>query len=114
MTTSFSVSTSIPNSVATYEFDYEGDSVIDYTGTTFDNMSVTYSTEGIYYPTVTVTDDQGVTYTDTIVIVVLNVTELDTLLQTKWEKMKAALASQDVNGAVVYYVDEAQDHYTSI
>ena len=45
--TYFSISTSIPNSVASYDFDYEGDSVIDYTGTTFEDISVIYSTEEI-------------------------------------------------------------------
>ena len=57
LTTYFSVSTSIPNSVTTYDFDYEGDAVVDYTGATFDDISVEFSTEGIYYPTITVTDD---------------------------------------------------------
>ncbi len=72
LTTYFSVTTSIPNTVSTYQMDYEGDGTVDYTGTTFDNISHTYTTEGIYYPTITVTDSQSNTYTDTIAIVVLN------------------------------------------
>ena len=103
LTTYFSVSTSIPNAVSTYQMDYEGDGVIDYTGTTFDNISHTYTIEGIYYPTVFVTDTQGITYSDTIAIVVLNQSNLDALLRAKWEAMKTALWNQDINGAVSYF-----------
>jgi PKD repeat protein len=42
LTTYFSVSTSIPNSVSAYEMDYEGDGMIDYSGSTFENISHTY------------------------------------------------------------------------
>ena len=114
LTTYFSVSTSIPNAVANYEIDYEGDGVIDYTGAAFEDISVTYSTEGVYYPTITVTDDQSNTYTDTIAIVVLNQTELDTLLRSKWEAMKTALSAQDVDGALVYFTEESKDSYNEI
>ncbi len=109
--TYFSVSTSIPNSVASYDFDYEGDSVIDYTGATFEDISVIYSTEGVYYPTITVTDSQSNTYTDSIAIVVLNVNELDALLQAKWEAMKTALGNQDVDLAVKDFEDFSKDGY---
>ncbi|HDH05385.1 MAG TPA: fibronectin type III domain-containing protein [Nitrospirae bacterium] len=111
LTTYFSVSTNIPNSVANYEFDYEGDGTIDYTGAAFDNISVTYSTEYIYYPTITVTDDQSNTYSDTIAIIVLNQAELDTLLRSKWEAMRAALAVQDITTALTYISSGARTSY---
>ena len=78
------------------------------------NIGVIYSTEYIYYPTITVTDDQGSTYTDTIAIVVLNQAEIDALLISKWEAMKAALAVQDVEGAVNYYTEESQGLYNEM
>jgi hypothetical protein len=111
LTTYFSVSTSIPNSVTSYDFDYEGDDVVDYTGATFDDISVSYETEGVYYPTVTVTDDQGMTYTNTIAIIVLNQTDLDALLQAKWNAMKTALGNQDVADSLNYYTADKQAHY---
>ena len=109
--TYFSVSTSIPNSVATYDFDYEGDSVIDYTGADFEDISVIYTTEGVYYPTITVTDDQSNIYTDTIAIVVLSETELDALLQAKWDGMKTALGNQDIDGALNYFAENSKEMY---
>ncbi|OGL46733.1 MAG: hypothetical protein A2W05_02180 [Candidatus Schekmanbacteria bacterium RBG_16_38_10] len=111
LTTYFSVSTSIPNAVSTYQMDYEGDGSIDYTGTTFDNISFIYTTEGVYYPTVIVTDTQGIQYSDTIAIVVLNASQLDALLRAKWEAMKTALINQDVEGSVKDITENSKDTY---
>jgi hypothetical protein len=109
--TYFSISTEIPNAVSTYQMDFKGDGIVDYTGATFDNISFTYNTEGIYFPAVTVTDNQGYSYTDAIAIVVLNKTELDVLLRAKWDAMKTALANQDVEGAVKDFTENTKDTY---
>ena len=101
----------MPDAVANYEIDYEGDGTVDYTGATFENISFTYTTEGIYYPTITVTDTQSNTYSDTIAIVVLNQAELDALLRSKWEGMKAALSVQDVDGALVEISENSQEMF---
>ena len=93
------------------EIDYEGDGTVDYTGATFEDISFTYSTEGVYYPTLTVTDDQSITYTDTIAIVVLNQNDLDTLLQVKWNAMKTALLAGDAETALTYFVEDSKDRY---
>ncbi len=71
LTAYFSVSTAIPNPVSTYQMDYEGDGTIDYTGSTFENISVTYTKEGIYYPTIKVTDTKGISYSDEAIAKVL-------------------------------------------
>ncbi|MEK7845772.1 MAG: PKD domain-containing protein, partial [Nitrospinota bacterium] len=110
----FSVSTEIPNSVSIYNMDFEGDGNIDYTGSTFDNINHAYVTEGIYYPTVVVTDSQGIQYSDTIAIVVLNKNDLDALLKAKWNAMKTALANQDVNTALNYFTEETKQHYNEL
>jgi PKD repeat protein len=114
LTTYFSVSTSLPNAVASYRIDFEGDGVIDYTGTAFEDITYTYATEGIFYPTVTVTDDQGNTYSDTIAITVLNRAEIDALLKGKWEGMKGALAQMDVEKAASNFLKESQERYRYI
>jgi len=111
LTMYFSVSTAIPNAVTNYDFDYEGDAVVDYTGATFDNISFTYTTEGIYYPTITVTDDQSITYTDTIAIVVLNEVDLDALLQAKWNSMTSSLSSGDTTTALTYIAPGTRTSY---
>jgi len=114
LTTYFSASASIPDSAVSYAVDYEGDGTVDYTGAAFENVSHTFATEGIYYPVITVTDNKNNTYTDTIAIVVLNRTYIDTLLRGKWTAMKTALANKDVEGAIGYFVDRAKERYRII
>ena len=97
-----------------YQIDFNGDGIADYTGTSFNNISYTYTTEGIYYPTITVTDNQGNTYSDTIAITVLNKIEMDTLLKSKWEEMKSALMRGDIETALTYLVSKNRDKYRQI
>ena len=112
LTTYFSASTSfIPVS---YQMDYEGDGMVDNTGTTFENINHLYTSEGIFYPTITVTDNQGNTYSDTIAITVMNRTEIDTLLRGTCEGMKIALANQNIAQALNYHLDEARQLYGDI
>ncbi|KAF0145681.1 MAG: hypothetical protein FD156_656 [Nitrospirae bacterium] len=98
----FSTSTSTFSPVL-YKMDFEGDGIADYTGATFENITHTYTQEGIFYPTVTVTDEQGNAYSDTIAITVLSKTELDTLLKGKWEGMKGKLLNNDIEGTLTYF-----------
>lgn len=112
LTTYCSESTSfIP---ASYKMDFEGDGIVDYTGTTFEDINHTYSSEGIFYPTLMVTDNQGNTYSDTIAVTVMNKAEVDSLLQGKWVKMKDCLVEQDIEGALNYYLEESQQLYRDI
>ena len=62
----------------------KGDGTIDQTITDLENVSFTYEQEGLYYPTITVTDDQGYWYTDTIAINVLSLENIDALFNAKW------------------------------
>lgn len=114
LTTYFSESTEMPDSAETYSMDFEGDGITDYTGTDFEDISHAYSTEGIYYPTLTVTDNQGNTYSDTIAITVMNKAQIDALLKSKWEGMKAALGQGDINGALNYFLKRSRDEYNEI
>ena len=112
LTTYFSTSTSfIPVS---YEMDFQGDGISDYIGTAFEEVSYSYSSEGIFYPRLIVTDDQGDTYSDTVAVSVLSKTEMDTLLKDKWEEMKGYLVKQDIAGAVKYYLGGSQQLYSDI
>jgi hypothetical protein len=57
---------------------------------------------GIIYFTAQVVRE-GVTYTDTIAILVVDEAEIDALLQKKWEAMKAKLVSGDIEGALNFF-----------
>jgi len=109
----FSASTSdlIP---VLYQIDFNGDGVIDYNGATFDDVSYTYQSEGVFYPKVTISDAQGNTYSDTIAITVTARTEIDTLLKGKWEGMKGALGQGNISGALDYFVNDSKEQYGEI
>ncbi|MDA8240530.1 MAG: PKD domain-containing protein [Nitrospiraceae bacterium] len=111
MSVTFSVSTEMPNPVVSYQMDFDGDGTMDYTGAAFENMSFTYTAEGAYYPTVTVTDNQGNVYADKRVITVLDRPEIEALLKTKWEGMKGALANGDIEKAVGFFAEDKKDMY---
>lgn len=111
LTTYFQITTAIPNAITGYRIDFEGDGIIDYTGAMFDDISHAYTTSGIYFPTVTVTDDQGNLYTDTMAIVLLDRQKLDAILKGKWEGMKAMLRGGDIEGAMKYFSADRQAAY---
>ncbi len=110
----FSIDTQISNPITTYEMDFEGDDVIDQTVADPDNISFTYVQEGLYYPTITVTDDLGFQYTDTIAINVLSLDEMDALFKAKWEGMKEGLQSGDITMALTYFAEGSQGRYQGI
>ena len=112
LTTYFSLSSNIPETIVSYTLDYEGDNTIEDIGTTFEDTQITYSTEGIYYPTLTITDDKGNSYSDTIVIIVQRKTDIDALLKSKWNSMKTALAIQDISNAIQYFSNNSKAHYS--
>ena len=109
----FTASTSISNAVTAHKIDYDGNGTDDYTGSTFTNISHTYSTPGIYYTKLTIVDSLSVSYTDTIAIVVLNGNTLDGALRNIWNSMKARLTNNDPVGAAGYYSFASRDKYLS-
>ncbi|MBI4685953.1 MAG: hypothetical protein HY755_12275 [Nitrospirae bacterium] len=106
----FSTSTSTFTPVS-YQMDFEGDGIIDYTGPTFADISHTYASEGIFYPTLSVTDSQGNIYSDTIAITVMNKTEIDTLLKGKWEGIKGALLNKNLEKGLSYFLESSRENY---
>jgi hypothetical protein len=72
------------------------------------------SSNGIYYFTAEVTDDQSNTYTDTVAVQVLNLNEMDALLKARWDGMKMALVNRDIETATRYFMADSQDHYSDI
>jgi hypothetical protein len=98
----FSVSTANFTPVA-YQMDFDGDGIADYTGTTFNNISYTYTSEGTFYTKITVSDDQGNTYS-----------EIDTLLRAKWEGMKGALGQGNINDSLNYFANDSKEEYGEI
>ncbi len=83
-------------------FSHTGISPDEFVETAPDEYEATFSREGIALITVETTH-MSTTYRDTIGIVIVDKTEVDTLLQQKWADMKVHLAAKEVTQAVTYF-----------
>jgi len=111
--TAFSADLALPSSATGYEIDFDGDGTPDHTGAGLDNVSHVYSSPGLYYATLSV-DAGGNMYEDTVAVSVADATELDLMLKSKWNAMKARLGVGDIPGAVHYFAGETKAEYTAL
>jgi hypothetical protein len=83
------------------EYDFTGDGSFDRTlvGEPW-GLVVTYQGTGVAMATIRVTDAQGMTYSETIPIVLADAAALDQTLRGVWSGMTNALASGDKEGAL--------------
>jgi hypothetical protein len=94
---------------------YTGPGEVDFTGcTSYDACKVSMAAEGIYHFTATGTGADGNEYQDEVAVTVISRTEMDALLKTKWEGMKARLAAQDVEGSVGYFSAATKEKHRRI
>jgi hypothetical protein len=94
-----------------FEMDFDGDGMADYTGATFDGISRIYPSEGIYFPKVKVADSQGNLYSYSMAIIVYSPNAVDVLLKNKWQGMKNAMISRNVEEVMSYFLTTSQDKY---
>jgi PKD repeat protein len=76
-----------------------------------DEYRIKITTEGVYYFTAGATGQDGAEYQDTVAITVMNREQLDRLLKAKWEGMKGALASQDIETGVLFLTERSKETY---
>jgi len=69
---------------------------------------------GIYTFTVEIPASKRKSYTDAVSIMVLPKSELDHLLRTKWEAMRAELAETDIEGALVFFDESSRQDYREL
>src|SRR3990167_2210770 len=111
LSTTFSIDTDISGTITTYRIDFDGDGATDLEQATDEDITHTYNTQGLYYPTVTIEDSIGGTYTETTVVNVLSKDEMDAHLKGKWAGMKEALENGDIEGALSYFAEDYQQLY---
>jgi hypothetical protein len=100
----------LPNPIAGYSWDFNGDGTPEITGTD-STIIAQYQYPGLYFPRVTVTDTQGNVYTESTIVHILSREEMDNLLRSKWEGMKGALANQDIEDATRNFAISGQLSY---
>jgi hypothetical protein len=106
----FEAETYLVNPIASYSWDFNGDGTSEVTGV---EAAVTcqYQFPGLYFPKVTVTDDQGNVYSETTIVNVLSREETDALLRSKWDGMKGALYHQDIGKGLDYFLETTKEIY---
>ncbi len=77
-------------------------------------VTSTSSVLALYFPRMTVTDTQGNAYTETTIVNILSFEEMDALLRSKWEGMKGALLSGNMERALTYFVVVSRDRYIQL
>jgi hypothetical protein len=113
LSVTFETEAYLVNPIASYSWDFNGDGTPEITGT---DATVVFQFQfpGLYFPRVTVTDNQGNTYTETTLVNVLFREEMDALLRSKWEGMKGALSQGNITEALNYFVKDSREEYREI
>jgi hypothetical protein len=65
----------------------------------------------MFFPRVRVVDDQGVVFTATALVQVLDPAAVDMLLQARWTALRDALSRGDVTTAVALFAGPSRDAY---
>jgi hypothetical protein len=102
------------NETSQIELDGNGDGSIDFTGATLEALSVTFAEPGLYLPTVKVTDIGGNVFTDSAVVQVLDIAQMDAQLRAKWDAMKNALRAGDTSVAANFIVSSKRADYQNL
>lgn len=103
----------LPNPVASYSWDFNGDGTPEITGVN-SKVVAQYQNPGLYFPRVTVTDTQGNAYTESTIVNIFSFEEMDTLLKSKWEGMKGTLSQGNISEALNYFIEDSRDGYGEI
>jgi len=74
-------------------------------------FSAVISCEGTYTVTASATGPDGQQYSDSVTFTVVSANQLQTLLQAKWDALKAGLQANDVNKVVSYLPTYLQTDY---
>jgi len=98
-------------SIENSSLNVSGPGTVELLESTADEYRVKMTIEGIYYFTANVTGPDSSVYQDTIAVVVLNLTQLDTLLRSKWISMTNSLSSKDTITALTYISSETRLSY---
>lgn len=91
---------------------YSGPGTVEYLpNSESNNFTVKMTQPGFYTFTGEAKDELGTTHTGSIVILAMDRAQFDTLLQAKWNGMKAALNSGQINSAISYFHPASRSAY---
>ncbi len=96
------------------DLNYEGPGIATLMQKSGGGYEVAISSGGLYLFTAHASDDNGVGYSDTLAIAVYEPSELNVLLQKRWNGMKAALEDGDIRTALLFFLPPSQAKYEKI
>ena len=95
--------------IASVQMTYFGPDDPTYSDVSLDERKAQVTTEGVHDFSVEVTDSEGNIYTDEVSVEVVDEEALDALLQDKWTKMKTALMTGDIDGALEFHHEHQRE-----
>jgi len=99
----------VPARIVSGVIDWEGDGVDDYTATSI-YVTYTYNQEGLFHPTVTLTDENGNQYMAKATIEVYPGPPLEQI----WHEMNTKLLKGDLEGALEYFHAGSREKYKKL
>jgi len=108
----FGATTYLQNPIVNYAWDFNGDGTVDLSCNDLSTVTASYLQTGLYLATVTVTDNQGNKYTDTVVVNVLDSEKMKSIFTVIWNNTKTALANKDIVGALGNITENSRDMYS--
>ena len=81
---------------------------------TLEGVQTIYPTPGLRAPVLRATDDRGAQYIATTGVNGLDRGHMDSLLQDKWTRMKAALQADAIEGALGFFLPSQQGRYRTL
>jgi len=90
---------------------YTGPGTVEIFESASDKYRVRITGEGTYFLTAEVIGSGGVSYTDTVTVVIFDQSEIDALLRDKWDQMKDALMQGNIESALGHFAPLSRDGY---
>jgi len=110
----FMVSEKLLNPIVQYQIDFNGDGIVDYSGSKFDDVYYTYEKEGVFHPKLTVMDNHGRSFYSSTTVTMLSKEQLEKQLKDIWEQMKSAIIAGKMETALSYFMPGIQRDYKKI
>ena len=112
LTVSFDLTSLVP--ISQISLDANGDGTVDLQGSTLAGQTFIFQQPGLYYPTVHVTANNGVTYSAVSLIQVYDATSFDDLFQQKWQGFKTALRTGNTAAALLYIAQDERAEFQGV
>jgi hypothetical protein len=94
--------------------DADSDGIVDFIGATLDRLPFTYTQPGVYIATATAHNTQGVQRTAHAVIEVLDPSQLDNLLRSRWTAIKTGLSAGNTSQALNQILTDRRAEYSTL